>query len=112
MQKEFWRFHDGLLELRAALTPAEIQRVGESAVPDTSAFQRCLQDRGVDLVIESDRRLAAQLGIRSTPSFVVLRGTPDGPLAVATITGALPIETFRTAIRIGASPQASRKLTR
>lgn len=112
VQKEFWRFHDRLLELSAALTPAQIQRVGESAVPDSGAFQRCLQDSHVDLAIESDRRLAAQLGIRSTPSFVLLRGTQDGPVAVATITGALPIETFRKAIQISAAPRGSSKLTK
>lgn len=109
LQNQFWRFHDGLLNSGTALAPAEIQRVGESSVPDPRAFRQCVEGRKTDVAVEADKRLANQLGIRSTPTFVVLRGTATGAFAVATIGGAYPLETFRKAIRIATNPPALAK---
>lgn len=105
-QQQFWPFHDRLLGLRAPLTSAQIQRIAESSVPDAAALKRCLQEPAVDSTIEADLRLAALLGIRSTPGFVIVRGSAQGPIAIAAIDGAVSLETFREAIRIGTRNQA------
>jgi predicted DsbA family dithiol-disulfide isomerase len=56
---------------------------------DTAAFNQCLDSQKYAQIVESDTQTAQQIGVRSTPSFVV-NGTP--------LVGAQPIEEFQRLI--------------
>ena len=57
--------------------------------PPREVFARCLDERRFASAVEADVAEARQLGIRSTPTFII-----NGRRLV----GAHPLETFRTVI--------------
>jgi len=61
---------------------------------DSNNFSQCLESGKYTEVIEKDNELARQLGVQSTPTFVV-NGTP--------LIGAQPFESFQQVIDIALS---------
>ena len=61
---------------------------------DMPQWRECVEDGQTREMVEADADRASQIGIGSTPSFVILRGDR----LVKGIAGAVPVETFRAAL--------------
>jgi protein-disulfide isomerase len=98
-QNMFWPYQDVLFlrqgqQNSGVYSVANLKRyarevAAEHSEFDVSAFERCVDSGEKRAVVDEMTRQAEQLGIRSTPSFLV-----NGQL----LQGAQPIEGFRTAI--------------
>lgn len=96
VQGKFWPVADGIFRTQERWSPtpdaaAVYDSVATAAGVNMPAWRECLaQDRTVAM-INADAARAGDIGVRSTPSFVVMRGQE----VVRGIAGAYPIETFR-----------------
>ncbi len=100
-QGRFWEMHDLLFTKQGAEQSGvfehgklkryarELADAVEGAAFDVERFDRCLDGREKRAVVQEMTDEAAQLGIESTPSFVV---------GGFVIRGAQPLETFRQAV--------------
>lgn len=80
-QRAFEGFHDAVFALQGKLTGVDWTRLaGSSGVHDTAAFRACLSERRHADRVDQDVKLAEQLGIASTPSFVIGRKIVRGTL--------------------------------
>lgn len=101
VQGKFWEVADGIFQTQERWTP---MNAGEAAaVYDSIAvaagvkapeWRDCVSQHRTAPMVNADAARATQIGVQSTPSFVVMRGNE----VVRGISGAYPIETFRTAI--------------
>lgn len=105
-QGKFWPVHDQLFAIPGSPGGASVQNLEEAAITahvvaaglDTQQFRNCLAS-GVEKRIRADIKSATQLGVRSTPSFLIGRLVPGGKLqASRAIRGARPIEEFWRAL--------------
>lgn len=94
-QGKFWEYHEAIFagapERGHPSLPREklIELAGEAGVADIEQFTRDLDDPELLATVLADREEGAQLGITSTPIFIV-NNTP--------IAGAQPLDTFRQVI--------------
>jgi protein-disulfide isomerase len=88
-QDAYWEFHDKLFSMELGLSDKAYQQYASDLGLDTESFAECLEsDRYADEV-EADFQYAAQLGVRSTPTFFI-----NGIALV----GAQPFELFQDLI--------------
>ncbi|HBX68198.1 MAG TPA: hypothetical protein DEH25_02100 [Chloroflexi bacterium] len=88
-QDKYWEFNDKLFAMKLNLGKTTYQTYAEELGLDMPAFNECLDSgRYVDEV-EADYQYAANLGIRSTPTFFV-NGIP--------VVGAQPFDMFKSLI--------------
>ncbi len=98
-QGRFWEMHDVLYSHQAAensgvYTPSNLKKYAAEVAAkasdfDTGKFASCLDGGSKRALVDQMAAQAAQVGVKSTPSFLV-NGQP--------LIGAQPIEVFRTAI--------------
>ena len=88
-QGEFWAFHDLLFELELPLGPATYVQYAEDLGLNISQFTQCVDERKYSELVQANFDFAAQLGVRSTPTFFV------NGIAVV---GAQPFATFQEII--------------
>jgi protein-disulfide isomerase len=91
----FWEMHDAILvaqERWSGLSDARpaFDSMATGLGLDMSKWRDCMASRVTQPLIELDLERARQMGVRSTPSFIV------GDRAIS---GAQPLEVFRVAIR-------------
>ncbi len=84
-QGKFWEYHDKLFANQDALDAASLKQYAADLGLDTAAFDKCLDNKTYDSVIQADIAAAQQYGISGTPSFVI-----NGQ----TVVGALPLSSF------------------
>lgn len=90
-QGRFWQFHDALFAAAPTsghpkITKADVLRFARTAgVRDLTAFERSLTDPALGKAVDADTQQARQLGISSTPFFLI-NTTP--------INGAEPTQVF------------------
>lgn len=73
-QSKFWEFHDVVFERQAELSALPVDSfAAASQVPDMAAFRDCLTDPRAAEAVQSDLRIAQELGAWATP-FIVLYG--------------------------------------
>ena len=85
----YWPYHDRLFAAQPAFQRADLVRYAVEVGLPGEAFARCLDERRFASAVEADVAQGRQLGVRSTPTFVINgRG----------LVGAHPVETFRTVI--------------
>jgi protein-disulfide isomerase len=94
-QGRFWEMQDAIMLAQERWSPMpSAQAVFDSLASrvgvDMDSWRDCVSSRVTRPLVELDLERARQMGVRSTPSFIV------GDRA---ITGALPLDTFRVAIR-------------
>ncbi len=99
-QNKFWEFHDTLFasqngENQGAFSNDNLKKFAADLGLDTAAFNQCLDTQKYAQIVESDTQIAQQIGVRSTPSFVV-NGNP--------LIGAQPIEEFERLIQQFGAP--------
>jgi protein-disulfide isomerase len=85
----YWAYHDRLFAAQPAFERDDLVRYAVEVGLPREAFARCLEQRRFASAVEADVAQARELGIRSTPTFIV-----NGRRLV----GAHPVETFRTVI--------------
>jgi protein-disulfide isomerase len=93
-QNKFWEYHDVLFarqngENQGAFAKDLLKQFAQTLQLDMEAFNACLDTGKYTKQVQQDAAFAQQLGVRSTPTFLV-NGEP--------IMGAQPFETFREMI--------------
>jgi protein-disulfide isomerase len=93
-QGKFWEFHNSLFsnqngENQGAYSKDNLKALAAKMGLDTEAFNSCLDVGKYTDIIAQQVQLARQLGVQSTPSFLI-NGTP--------IVGAQPFENFKEVI--------------
>jgi protein-disulfide isomerase len=93
-QNAFWEYHDFLFENlgeenRGAFNQENLKRFADELGLDTEAFNQCLDSGRHSQIVQQETATGQQIGIRSTPSFLV-NGQP--------VIGAQPFEAFQQVI--------------
>lgn len=94
-QDAFWEYHDLLFfdqyggENQGAFSQENLKQFAGDLGLDTEAFNTCLDSGRYESVVTAQRTTAQQLGVRSTPAFLI-NGQP--------VVGAQPFETFQQII--------------
>ena len=88
-QGAYWDYHDQLFNQALGLGKNAYQQYAEQLDLDLETFTACLDTRKYEEEIQADFDFAAQLGVRSTPTFFI-----NGIALV----GAQPFETFQQVI--------------
>ena len=93
-QDAFWEYHDYLFENlgrenRSEFNHENLKRFAGELGLDTEAFSECLDSGRHTQIVQQETAAGQQIGIRSTPSFLV-NGQP--------VIGAQPFEVFEQVI--------------
>jgi len=88
-QGVFWDYHDKLFSMELGLTSEAYQDYASQLGMDEDAFQECIESGRYQQEVQSDFDFAANLGVRSTPTFFI------NGIAVV---GAQPFEIFQQVI--------------
>lgn len=93
-QEKFWEYHDLLFEKQAgenggAFNKENLVGFAEEMGLDQKQFAECLDSGKYSSLVSGQTSFAQQLGVQSTPSFII----NDQPLV-----GAQPFETFQKLI--------------
>jgi protein-disulfide isomerase len=100
-QNKFWEYHDKLFasqngENQGAFAKANLKQFASELGLDSGAFNECLDSGKHTEQVKTDTATAQQIGVQSTPSFLV-NGTP--------LVGAVPFENFQKLIEQGLNKQ-------
>ena len=98
-QDKFWEMHDRLFENSRAIQP--LNPHAEAVGLDVAAFNACIESGKHAAGIRREMAMAASLGARSTPSFVLGITDEKDPNKVKGLTfikGAQAYASFKTAI--------------
>lgn len=103
-QGQFWAMASDLFATQAEwkrgrAADAQMAALAATLPIDTAAFARCYADRHTDARTERGTRVANDLGVRVTPSFLI-DGNP--------VQGALPLAEFRKQVETALLLHASR----
>lgn len=85
-QDKFWEFHDALFENQSDLSAERLKVLASDLGLDSKTFNDCFDGGKKKSVVEDQRAFAQQIGVQSTPSFM-LNGIP--------MLGAQPFEVFQ-----------------
>ena len=88
-QGRYWAYHDVLYAKQPDFERDQLINYAIDLNLDRERFTRCLDDRQFRAAVEADFAEGRELGVRSTPTFLV-NGKP--------LVGAHPVEAFRSAI--------------
>ncbi|MBA3891764.1 MAG: thioredoxin domain-containing protein [Gemmatimonadaceae bacterium] len=99
VQGRFWELADGIFATQERwsqmpIGSAVFDSIAGAQSLDMPQWRECVGKRRTRDMVEADAVRAGQIGIASTPSFVILRGDQ----LVRGITGAFPVDTFRVAL--------------
>jgi protein-disulfide isomerase len=99
-QKRFWDMHHLLFADRGDFAPARISEYAGELELDMPAFQKCLSSRQHDGEIRKSIRVAQNLGINSTPFYLLGRRIPGSEKVqiLDFVKGAWPYEEFEKKI--------------
>ena len=88
-QDNFWDYHDKLFSMELGLSPDAYLEYASQLGLDEEQFQECIDSGRYQEEVQSDFEFAANLGVRSTPTFFI------NGIAVV---GAQPFEIFEQVI--------------
>ena len=88
-QDMYWPFNEKLFDMKLNLGTVTYQTYAEELGMDMDAFNECLESDRYIAEVEADYEYAANLGIRSTPTFFI-NGIP--------VVGAQPFDVFQSLI--------------
>lgn len=95
MQGRFWDMHDDLFLNQRQLDPGSIIRRAERLSLDVGSFKDCLMSPPTAR-IQRDVAIARQLGVTTTPTFIVGLVDADGRVRIRQhVTGSLPFRQLR-----------------
>lgn len=98
-QGKFWQVTDGIFRTQERwsqmpIASAVFDSVAGAQQVDMPAWRKCVSEHRTQAMIEADAARAREIGISSTPSFIVMRGQE----VVRGIAGAYPADTFRVVL--------------
>jgi protein-disulfide isomerase len=79
----FWPFHDAVFAAERQIGSAYLREVATSLDMDVDAFDYCLGSQATRANVSREIEAAEQLGISSTPSFLLGSRLPDGRVQVS-----------------------------
>ena len=93
-QDKYWEYHDKLFasqngENQGTFAKENLKKFAADLGLDTDQFNECMDSGKHTDLIQSDTSMAQQIGVQSTPSFLV-NGTP--------LVGAVPVGDFQSVI--------------
>jgi protein-disulfide isomerase len=93
-QNKFWEFHDLIFsnqngENQGAFSKENLQKLAEQLKLDMKAYNECMDTGKYTQIVQQQTSLAKQIGVQSTPSFVI-NGTP--------LVGGQPFQAFQQII--------------
>lgn len=88
-QGKFWELHDKLYENGKALSPADIEGYAKDLGLDMARFKKDRDGAATKALVDADVKQAAVVGARGTPSFFI-----NGRF----LSGAQPLESFKTLV--------------
>jgi protein-disulfide isomerase len=88
-QGVFWDYHDKLFSMELGLSTEAYEEYADQLGLDNQAFQECIESDRYQEEVQADFDFAANLGVRSTPTFFI------NGIAVV---GAQPFEVFQEVI--------------
>lgn len=88
-QGKFWPFHERLFSMELGLSDQAYQDYATALGLNVQSFSECLESDRYQAEVEADYQFAAELGVRSTPTFFI------NGIAVV---GAQPFEVFQQVI--------------
>jgi protein-disulfide isomerase len=92
-QGRFWEYRDALFAAQGTLGTEPYGRIAGELGLDVARLEACRSDGRQEAAVRADLALAAQYGIRSTPTFVIGR-VVDGEFQGEVVSGAQPYEFF------------------
>lgn len=93
----FWTVHDWLFANQEKVAGVDVQSAGEKLGLSPDYLSRCLTQ--ADKAIADELRVGTALGVNATPTFFLGSIEPSGVLRVVKrISGAVPLETFRSTL--------------
>jgi len=93
-QGRFWEYREALFASQRTLGTEPYARIAGELGLDVAQFEACRSDGRQEAEVRADFALAAQHGIRSTPTFVIGR-VVDGEFQGEVMSGAQPYEAFK-----------------
>ncbi len=102
-QGKYWEFHDALFAATAAGDhpdmPADklIEMATQVGIPDLAAFEASLDSADLIKAVEDETAAARELGITSTPTFLVNTAIVQGAQPADVFTGAIEAEAAKVA---------------
>lgn len=100
-QGKLWGMHDRLFANQNALTLPQLKAHAAAIGLDSAKFNACLESGEHAPGIRSDMAVGTRMGISATPSFGIGftdSKDPNKVKVVQTLRGALPYNSFKTAI--------------
>lgn len=99
VQGKFWPVHDGIFRTQerwSGLTNAQpvFDSIAGAAGVVMAAYRDCVTNRRTAPMVGADASRAREIGVQSTPSFLILRGQE----VIRGIAGAYPADTFRVVL--------------
>jgi protein-disulfide isomerase len=88
-QGKFWPYHDRLFEQQSKLSDADLKEHAAAVGVDTSAFNKCVEQRKYKAQVDADMKDGEEAGVNGTPAFFI-----NG----RQLTGAQPFEAFKRII--------------
>jgi protein-disulfide isomerase len=88
-QGRYWAYHDVLFERQPRFERGDLVGYAINLNLDRERFERCLDGHKFRSAVEADFAEGRELGVRSTPTFLI-NGKP--------LVGAQPVENFRATI--------------
>ncbi len=70
-QKKFEKFHNTLMNFHGAMNESSIMDAAQRAGLDTARLKHDMNDKSVDEVINNNRKLGNDMGVRGTPMFII-----------------------------------------
>lgn len=96
-QERFWPMHDRLFANQQQLSPADLIAHAKEIGLDSQMFAACLDTH--KSLVNDDVKLAGEMGVQSTPTFLIGTINADGTVRVTKkIVGARSVEVFRQAL--------------
>lgn len=99
-QQRFFALHDLLFEHHNDLAPARLRQLAREAGVKLAPFEDCLADGRYLKPVRQSGALAAALGIRGTPTFIIGPTRDDGTVQGRKLVGAHPAQVFAEAIEL------------
>jgi protein-disulfide isomerase len=94
-QDRFWDMHDLLFKSQDQLSPDDIRRNAEILGLSLSQFDECVTSGQMTSRVRANQSEARELGINSTPTFLIAERQLDGAIRVKRkVVGAIPAANF------------------
>ena len=88
-QDQFWAYHDRLFGEPGKLSDADLKQTAVTLGLNAAQFNKCVDDRKYQSIVETDAKAGVEAGVNGTPAFFI-----NGRL----LTGAQPFEAFKRII--------------